>query len=189
MKSFNLNMVERLADVLVDKLQYSDGETVYPETEDILPNDGLVAEWFYPVLNGSASTSELSAIIQYVGQEGKFEEIGELMLGIALVEMKHYGKLSDVVARLGGKVITNYNSEAVKTGNTAMEALEIAIKNERDTIVEYNKLAKRIEAVRQTSSTITALQLIAKIIADEEWHINLLEERLKNLKNERIEED
>ena len=50
--------------------------------------------------------SEMNAIIQYISQKLMYEEIGELILGIAMVEMKHLDKPDALILYLGGKINT-----------------------------------------------------------------------------------
>ena len=89
-----INYVDKMADALVDVLKYSNQDVEWVEPDDMKPNDGVQPEWFYPAIE-NAEYSEITAILQYTQQEAVFEdEIGELMLGIALVEMKHYAHLS-----------------------------------------------------------------------------------------------
>ena len=91
-----INYVDRMADALVDVLKYSNSEVEWPETSDLRPNDGVQPEWLYPAIE-SSDYSEITSILQYTQQEAVFDEIGELLLGIALVEMKHYAGVRDAI--------------------------------------------------------------------------------------------
>lgn len=175
--------MEHLTDALVDSLVYSDSKLSYPSLDNVRADDGLPAEWFYKAVNGSNSTSELTAIMQYTNQEAQFESIGELTLGIALVEMKHYGKLSELIAKLGGRVDSSFSAKSVESGKTPIEALTNDIRSEEATIKEYESLYNKIDKIEDKTPTIeVALQLIAKITADERLHIQLLNKMLKDMK-------
>lgn len=172
------NGVDALTDALVDVMRYSDNSVSYPEVSNAVPDDGVIAEWFYPAYNGVNDFSELTAILMYTQQETKFEEIGELVLGIALTEMKHYAKLGDLIRALGGTVTQRYSSEYVKAGSSPRKALQQAIASEFSTIRFYSELDERISQVKETKTTLIARQLLAKLIADEEFHKGLLTKAL-----------
>ena len=104
-----INYVDKMADALVDVLKYSNQDVEWVEPDDMKPNDGVQPEWFYPAIE-NAEYSEITAILQYTQQEAIFEdEIGELMLGIALVEMKHYAHIRDAIVALGGTLPKPYD--------------------------------------------------------------------------------
>lgn len=172
------NHLDDLVDTLVENLQYCDSEVEYPDIDKAQPDDGVIAEWFYPIYNGTNVFSELTAIHMYVGQETEFEEIGKLMLGIGMTEMKHFAKIGDMIKRLGGKIDQKYNNSGVAIGKSIVEALNIAYDAEVKTISFYESLSEKIEKVKPTKTTEIALQLIAKLIADENIHKKLLEDTL-----------
>jgi rubrerythrin len=120
----------------------------------------------------------------YVGQETEFEEIGKLMLGIGMTEMKHFAKIGDMIKRLGGKIDQKYNNSGVAIGKSVVEALNIAYDAEVKTISFYESLSEKIEKVKSTNTTEIALQLIAKLIADEKFHQKLLKETLSKFTTE-----
>lgn len=177
-KPLNQNIIDNLTDALVDVMRYSDPSVIYPDLDKAKPDDGVVAEWFYPIYNGSNDFSELTAILMYTGQETKFEEIGELMLGIGLTEMKHLAKIGDFIRVLGGNIEQRYTNTGVVLGNTIKEAINVAIEAEVKTIEFYNSLSVKIQRVKPTTTTEIALQLISKLKADEEVHKKLLEDAL-----------
>jgi rubrerythrin len=176
------NSVADFTDALVNILSYADNSVAYPDIDGVKQDDGVMAEWFYPVFKGTNDFSEMSAILLYTGQESKFEKIGELVLGIALIEMKHYDKLSDIIANLGGDVEQVYSSKFVKLGTNINEALSNAIQAEKATIEFYSKLKTKILDREQTKTTGIAIQLLSKLIADEMLHQSLLEDKLKEYK-------
>lgn len=172
------NRVDTLTDALVNVMKYSDSSVDYPNIDEAKPDDGVIAEWFYPIYNGANDFSELTAIHMYTSQEAEFDEIGELMLGIGLTEMKHYAKLADLIRQLGGKIDQRYDNSGVAIGETPREALSIAYNAEVKTIDFYQRLTEKIQKVKQTKTTVIALQLISKLIADEEFHQKLLKQAI-----------
>lgn len=183
-KSATKNQVDDLVSALVENLRYCDSNIEYPEIEKVEPDDGVIAEWFYPIYNGTNDFSELTAIHMYTSQETEFEEIGQLMLGIGLTEMKHFAKIGEMIKRLGGKIDQRYNNSGVAIGKTTREALEIAYNAEIKTIKFYESLSEKIEKVKSTKTTEIALQLISKLIADENIHKKLLEDTLSEFTKE-----
>lgn len=183
-KPMTKNQVDNLVDALVENLKYCDSNIEYPDIDKAEPDDGVIAEWFYPIYNGTNDFSELTAIHMYTSQETEFEEIGQLMLGIGLTEMKHFAKIGEMIKRLGGKIDQRYNNSGVAIGKTTREALEIAYNAEIKTIKFYESLSEKIEKVKSTKTTEIALQLISKLIADENIHKKLLEDTLSEFTKE-----
>lgn len=176
------NQLDDLTLGLVNAMRYSDPSVEYPEYDGAKPDDGVPAEWFYSIYNGTNGFSELTAILMYTTQEATFEDVGELLLGIAMTEMKHYDKLGDFIRKLGGKIDQRFANSGVKIGKDVEEALKIAIGAEQDTIRVYEGIQARMSEARVYTKTMTiAMQLTSKLIADEEVHLNLLSERLKSI--------
>lgn len=184
----NTNALENLTDSLVQSLRFNDPTVDYPEVEKAKEDDGVIAEWFYPIYAESNEFSELSAIYMYTNQENQFEEIKELMLGIGMTEMKHYGKIGEIIKALGGRVHQRYNSKNVTIGKTPREALQTAFNGEVKTIQFYDELRDKINDVKNSSkSTPTieiALKLIEKLRADEVVHQQLLQEAMTKFPEE-----
>lgn len=184
----NTNALENLTDSLVQSLRFNDPTVDYPEIEKAKEDDGVIAEWFYPIYAESNEFSELSAIYMYTNQENQFEEIKELMLGIGMTEMKHYGKIGEIIKALGGRVHQRYNSKNVTIGKTPREALQTAFNGEVKTIQFYDELRDKINDVKNSSkSTPTieiALKLIEKLRADEVVHQQLLQEAMTKFPEE-----
>ena len=184
----NTNALENLTDLLVQSLRFNGHTVDYPEVEKAKEDDGVIAEWFYPIYAESNEFSELSAIYMYTNQENQFEEIKELMLGIGMTEMKHYGKIGEIIKALGGRVHQRYNSKNVTIGKTPSEALQTAFNGEVKTIQFYDELRDKINDVRNSSkSTPTieiALKLIEKLRADEVVHQQLLQEAMTKFPEE-----
>ena len=55
------NLVDDLASAMVESMRYCDSSVDYPDFSKVKPDDGVVAEWFYPIINGDNDFSELSA--------------------------------------------------------------------------------------------------------------------------------
>ena len=181
LSSVGENMVDKMADALVEITRFADSTVKYPELDNIKQDDGVMPEWFYPIYNGVNGFSELDAIHLYTSQEQKFEPIGNLLLGIALVEMKHYGILGELIIKLGGRIEQRYNNSKVSLGETKEEALNNAIDAENKTIEFYEGIIEKIKGVRETKTTIIVVQLVNKLIADERVHLKLLKEQKDNL--------
>ncbi len=181
LSSVGENMVDKMADALVEITKFCDSTVKYPEIDDVKQDDGVMPEWFYPIYNGVNGFSELDAIHLYTSQEQKFEPIGNLLLGIALVEMKHYGTLGELIINLGGRIEQRYDNSKVTLGATKEEALQNAIDAENKTIEFYENIIEKIKSVHETKTTIIVLQLVNKLIADERVHIKLLTEQKENL--------
>ena len=181
LSSIGENMVDKMADALVEITRFADSTVKYPELDDVKQDNGVMPEWFYPIYNGVNGFSELDAIHLYTSQEQKFEPIGNLLLGIALVEMKHYGILGELIIKLGGRIEQRYNNSKVSLGETKEEALNNAIDAENKTIEFYEGVIEKIKGVRETKTTIIVVQLVNKLIADERVHLKLLKEQKDNL--------
>ena len=181
LSSVGENMVDKMADALVEITRFADSTVKYPELDNVKQDNGVMPEWFYPIYNGVNGFSELDAIHLYTSQEQKFEPIGNLLLGIALVEMKHYGILGELIIKLGGRIEQRYNNSKVSLGETKEEALNNAIDAENKTIEFYEGMIEKIKGVHETKTTIIVVQLVNKLIADERVHLKLLKEQKDNL--------
>lgn len=176
----NSNMVEKMADAMVDVLEFSNQEVVYPEFTEVKEGDGVEPEWFYDAYNGVNGFSEMSAIHQYITQQSLFEPVSNVLLGAALVEMKHLDKLGDLITKLGGKITSKYDTSKVKYGETPYEALNLAIKAEEDTLKNYRELRQKLTLINTRTSAV-CVQLLSKLISDEEKHVSLFQGRLVEL--------
>lgn len=97
MKAFK-NRLEEMAEAPVNALDYSDSKVEYP---DISRVQKWPKEIILPLYDLYKNTrySELASILMYTQHQARFGEIGELMLGIGLVEMVHYDKLGDFLLK------------------------------------------------------------------------------------------
>ena len=165
-----------MADSLVDVLKYSDSSVEWPEVEHFEPDPEIKPEWFYPALQNGAM-SEIMAILLYTQQAGLYdEEIGELVLGIGLVEMKHFANIRDTVVSLGGKIPQPLNGAGLVLGINVNDALCINVKNEFATIKYYQSVKEKIKSTSQTAILIKAM--LDKLIADETLHLSMFYKEL-----------
>jgi bacterioferritin (cytochrome b1) len=170
------NLIDDLTTGLVNNMRFSDHNVLYPPESELQPGQGVEAEWFYDSYKGSTGHSELDTIHMYITQEVMFEEIGEMMMGIAMVEMKHLDKLGDLISGLGGTVAQRNDTDRVRYGATAAEAVELAIAGERAAVKDYEALTARVAALPSNPTTAYTLALLAKLTADELLHISLFEQ-------------
>jgi rubrerythrin len=105
-----------------------------------------------------------------------------MMMGISMVEMKHLDKLGDLIADLGGKVAQRNTKDKIEYGTTPTEAVKIAIAGETAAIKGYEALVEKIAALHQNETTRYCLGLLAKLIADERFHIAMFNAWLKGNK-------
>lgn len=139
------NRVEDAANAFIDVLKYSDQSVDYPDFKDIEPWPDEIVNMFY-VIWKNAKFSELSAIIMYTQQSTRFKEISELMLGIGLVEMRHFDKISDFIQLADpyeDYSVININP-TIEIGPTWEQALKIAWDSEIETIGHYKKIQKQL---------------------------------------------
>ena len=186
MKAFK-NRLEEMAEATVNALDYSDSKVEYPDIS-------MVQKWpkeiILPLYDLYKNTrySELASILMYTQHQARFEEIGELMLGIGLVEMVHYDKLGDFLLKASDVMDTDIPGNNLLTvdpiidmGTSAESALKLSLQAEKETLEEYYKVfdsLKKEEYIKR-SDYIPVTYLIQKFIADEEYHISLLKKALK----------
>lgn len=186
MKAFK-NRLEEMAEATVNALDYSDSKVEYPDIS-------IVQKWpkeiILPLYDLYKNTrySELTSILMYTQHQARFEEIGELMLGIGLVEMVHYDKLGDFLLKASDVMDTDIpgNNQLtvhpiIDLGTSAESALRLSLQSEKETLEEYQKVFDSLnkEEYIKRSDYIPVSHLIEKFIADEEYHITLLNKALK----------
>ena len=167
------NKLDNLVEGLVDNMDFSDSTVLYTNKDGIKPNDGVPAEWFIPAWSGLGSDSERSAINQYVTMNSKYDDLGDIFLGIGITEMKHLDEIGDTITKLGGTLENVWNSQQVKYGTDIITAVEEAILGEQSAIAFYEDLLKKLSMVG-TETSLICIQLVNKLLADERWHLNLL---------------
>lgn len=171
------NKIDLLADALVDVLRFSNSNLSWPELDDVKKDDGVLAEYLYPALE-TTDFSELSAILQYTQQEAKFEDLGEIFLGIGLVEMKHFAGIRDAVLKLGGELNKPFANTKVHIGETPEEALQLGVIAEVKTIEFYRSVIDKIANAQSQGSVKIITDLLNKIISDEVLHLSILQTEL-----------
>ena len=162
------NRVEDAANAFIDVLKYSDQSVDYPDFNDIEPWPDDIVNMFKDALKDKPF-SEISAILMYTQQSSRFEPIAELMLGIGLVEMRHYDKLSDFLQNIYPKVEVGFSPES---------ALKIALDSEIETIGHYKKIMNNVALYNDRADYDDVMYLLNKLVADEEHHIKLLKEAM-----------
>lgn len=192
MKSFlkrdpNENITESITDGIIENMGYSDIAVLYPDIDNVSPNDGIDYNIFYPIINSPENFSEISAIFQYTTQSTMFSEISTLLMSIAFVEMKHLDKVRELILKLGGTIDNvNWNASTTKYGSTPIEAIKIAMNGESATISFYKKIKNQIFLLPlQNKTTEICIQLLSKLIADEELHYNMLGLKYEELLNKK----
>lgn len=173
------NRVEDAANAFIDVLKYSDQSVDYPDFNDIEPWPDDIVNMFKDALKDKPF-SEISAILMYTQQSSRFEPIAELMLGIGLVEMRHYDKLSDFLQKADpyeeNPVIDIYPK--VEVGFSPESALKIALDSEIETIGHYKKIMNNVALYNDRADYDDVMYLLNKLVADEEHHIRLLKEAM-----------
>lgn len=173
------NRVEDAANAFIDVLKYSDQSVDYPDFKDIEPWPEDIVNMFKDVLKDKPF-SEISAILMYTQQSSRFEPIAELMLGIGLVEMRHYDKLSDFLQKADpyeqDSVMDIYPK--VEIGFSLESALKIAWNSEIETIGNYKKIMNSLALYSERADYDDVMYLLNKLIADEEHHIKLIKEAM-----------
>lgn len=173
------NRVEDAANAFIDVLKYSDQSVDYPDFNDIEPWPDDIVNMFKDALKDKPF-SEISAILMYTQQSSRFEPITELMLGIGLVEMRHYDKLSDFLQKADpyeeNSVMDIYPK--VEVGFSPESALKIALDSEIETIGHYKKIMNNVALYNDRADYDDVMYLLNKLVADEEHHIKLLKEAM-----------
>lgn len=174
------NRVEDAANAFIDVLKYSDQSVDYPDFKDIEPWPEDIVNMFKDALKDKPF-SEISAILMYTQQSSRFEPIAELMLGIGLVEMRHYDKLSDFLQKADpyeqDSVMDIYPK--VEIGFSPESALKIAWNSEIETIGNYKKIMNSLALYSERADyDDDVMYLLNKLIADEEHHIKLIKEAM-----------
>ncbi len=173
------NRVEDAANAFIDVLKYSDQSVDYPDFNDIEPWPEDIVNMFKDALKDKPF-SEISAILMYTQQSSRFDSIAELMLGIGLVEMRHYDKLSDFLQKADpyeeNPVMDIYPK--VEIGFSPESALKIALDSEIETIGHYKKIMNNVALYNDRADYDDVMYLLNKLVADEEHHIKLLKEAI-----------
>ena len=180
------NKLDNLITGLVDNMDFSDSSVKYPELDEVEPNDGVDPDWFIPACSGISPDSERTAINQYVTQNSKYDKLGDILLGIGITEMKHLDEIGDLITKLGGTLENKWDNSAAEYGVDIQTAVLADIEGEKAAINFYEELLYKLSSVDTKTSEICQ-QLINKLLADEKFHLELLEKIFNYLKYGRIE--
>ncbi|MEG1535682.1 MAG: ferritin family protein [Clostridia bacterium] len=133
--------------------------------------------------NYAGKVSETTAIFQYIYQyyilQDDYKELAELLKGIAVVEMTHHEWLGEAIVNSGGDPIIGGNyafwsGSSLNYTKNPINILRVNIDGERQAIANY----KRAIVCLQNKSL---KDLIARIIVDEELHVQLLQGALDKI--------
>lgn len=130
----------------------------------------------------SGQEGELTAITQYIYEHIEFKnksQVSNILLKIAIEEMKHIKILGEIIKKLGSKPIyvnskkEYWTSENVKYNFCNLdEMLEYNIKSEEVAIKSYRR------AIRYTNNMYLR-RIFERIILDEQKHIEIFEKLKK----------
>ncbi|MGL4772152.1 MAG: ferritin-like domain-containing protein [Clostridium sp.] len=135
----------------------------------------------------AGAVSEMTATTQYVNHhircEEINEEIGEALLGISMVEMKHLEILGELILKLGGEPYYGrvkkdkfqcWTPKFINYGKDIKNMIKSDIQGEVEAIAQYKKHIEEIEDKN-------IQRILERIIEDEEVHIEVLDGLLKKL--------
>lgn len=134
----------------------------------------------------SGREGELTAITQYIYQQyishSFDEELAETLLQIAIVEMHHHELLGEAIVQAGGDPLMGgstcfWSGSNVNYTKNPIAFLRNNIQAEYRAIAAYRR---SIACVRNESLK----ELLARIIMDEELHIEIFTQQLKRLTGE-----
>lgn len=157
----------------------------YPTAVDI-EKDLDSARILAPAYAGARG--ELTALLQYIYHYYNFsaqddDEVANILLGIALCEMRHFRILGETIERLGADPVYTimppymqnfYNSAYVCYSKTPKKMLLDDIAGELVAINDYEKMLARLKNERVAA-------IVSRIILDEELHVKVLKEKLAPL--------
>lgn len=148
----------------------------YPEVEGKIDNGTLTLL----MQSYGGKGGELSAISQYIYEDilfGKEKEITEQIKGIAICEMKHFELLGEAIVTFGGEPLFSgayrfWSGSFLNYSKDLSSLIAYNINSEENAIREYEKI------INYTDND-TLKRLIGRIIMDEQLHITLFENMLK----------
>lgn len=135
----------------------------------------------------AGDVSELSAITQYINNENRLAceqcALAKTLLGIAMAEMLHLQMLGEMICLLGGNIDFTakarngqsrmWTPQYLNLPTNAKEMLGADIRAEKNAINQY-----RIHSRMINDRYVNAV--LARIIQDEEYHIMILRNLLKD---------
>ena len=131
--------------------------------------------------------SELDAITQYIKHNtiskivsDEFPELSNDLLGIAMIEMKHFEELCNFFLKFDvNMMIGSKNCLEIKANVSMYDNLNFALSGEHKTINQYKKVYNEVDNTLFSNEFKTYLkEFLNKLIKDEERHVNILEKDL-----------
>ena len=124
----------------------------------------------------------------YSEDEGRFEEIGELMVGMGLVEMVDYDKVGELLLKgcdvmerdIGGNNELSVDG-IIDVGSWGECGLKLWLEGEKESVEEYYKVLdclKKEEYIKR-NDYIGVRYVMEKLIGDEEYEICVLKKGVK----------
>lgn len=141
----------------------------------------------------SAADSEIQAVVQYLYHHKTINNshISAALECIALIEMKHYEVLEDLIRQLGGKPVqynsnkAYWNTENISYGDRDILSLKYDDEDAKERHIVRKKLMLDIKGeinaingykfIKNNISDKYIRRVIDKIISDEEAHIEVFE--------------
>lgn len=134
------------------------------------------------------SVSEMSAIAQYINNENRLScekcPLAKTILGIAIAEMTHLQKLGELIVLLGGSIdfVAKHRNgsqkmwtpEYLNLQQSADKMIAADIESEKAAINQYKMHMQMIN-----DNYVNAV--LARIIKDEQYHIMLLQNLMKEV--------
>lgn len=136
--------------------------------------------------------SELDAIAQYIKHNTiskilseEFPEITNDILGIAMIEMKHFEELCNFFLKFDlNLMIDSKNCLEIKANASVYDNLSFALSGEHKTIEQYKKVYNDVDNTKFSNEFKTYLKrFLNKLITDEERHVEILEKDLDKLED------
>lgn len=131
----------------------------------------------------SGQGGETTAIMQYAYQSYVMSKYGEywheFFEGIAIVEMHHHMMLGETICKLGSRPVIGgnrqyWNGSFVDYTTDLKKMLLMDIRGEEIAIADYRRAIKCV-------NNLSIVELIERIILDEEHHIELFKSALDSL--------
>lgn len=148
----------------------------YPDVE--VEKNIAESKLLMPVYSGS--TGELTAVTTYIFQTyvtPKYPEIQEALEGIAITEMLHHKLLGETIYKLGGYPVmggrTYWNGSFANYTLSPQKYLRENVLAEQNAIMNYERTILNL-------SSDSVKMLLERIILDEEVHIKIFKQLLKD---------
>lgn len=151
-------------------------ELPYPDVE--VEKNIAESKLLMPVYSGSSG--ELTAVMTYCFQmyvTPKYPDIRQALKGIAVTEMLHHKLLGETIYKLGGYPVigarTYWNGSFVNYTLSPQKFLRENILSEQNAIMNYERTILNL-------SSDSVKMLLERIILDEEVHIGIFRQLLKD---------